>query len=306
MMLIASVLPRSLLAWLVAACLALLSLCAQAEVAVPPLTGRVVDLTGTLAPQQTAALTEKLAKLEADKGSQLVVLLVPTTQPEDIAQYAIRVAEAWKLGRKGVDDGLILIVAKNDRKTRIEVGRGLEGAVTDVQTSRILREEVSPHFRQGDFYGGIVSAVDHLSLLVRGEALPPSQRQGRKHYRQDTINGWIAGVLAAVVGGSFLVSMLGRWLGGAATGGLAVLATHLLFSLAWPFAIGLGAAAFLAALILGGASGLGGWGGGGFGGFGGGGFGGSWSSGNDSSNDDDDFSGGGGGDFGGGGASGDW
>jgi uncharacterized protein len=301
----ATLLHRPLCAALLAGWLALWSLCAQAEVAVPPLSGRVVDLTGTLAPQQVAALTDKLAKLEADKGSQLVVLLLPSTQPEDIAQFGIRVAEAWKPGRKGVDDGLILIVAKNDRKTRIEVGRGLEGAITDVQTSRILREEVTPHFRQGDFYGGIVSAVDHLDLLVRGETLPPSKRQHPSANNQVQMNSWIAGVLAAVVFGSFLVSMMGRWVGGAATGGLASLGTYVLFGLAWPFAIGLGLAAFVAALLFGGGRGFGGRGSGGFGGFGGGGFGGGsvWSSGGGS--DGGGFSGGGG-DFGGGGASGEW
>jgi len=291
-------LNRPLLTWLLAGWLALLALYAQAdEVAVPPLSGRVVDLTGTLNTGQVAALTEKLAKLETDKGSQLAVLLLPTTQPEDIAQFGIRVAEAWKLGRKGVDDGLILIVAKNDRRMRIEVGRGLEGAITDVQTSRILREEVAPHFKQGDFYGGILSAVNHLDQLVRGEALPAGRRQHPSHYSQDTVNGWLAAVLMAAMGGSMLVTMLGRWAGGAATGGLLGLGAHLLFGLAWPFAIGVGLVAFFLALVLGGGWGGGGWGGG-IGGSGGG-----WSSGGGSS--DDDFSGGGG-DFGGGGASGDW
>lgn len=294
-------------AWLVGVGLWLaLAGLARAEVEVPPLTGRVVDLTGTLDAGQAAALTEKLAKLEQDKGSQIAVLLLPTTQPETIEQFGIRVADAWKLGRKDVDDGAILIVAKQDRKVRIEVGRGLEGVMPDVTASRIIREEVGPHFKQGDFYGGIVSAVDHMDALVRGEALPePSKRQ--KQRVGDWYDDYAIGAIAAVLFGSALVSMLGRVLGGAATGGLTAVATHSLLGLGWGMAGGLGIAAFVLALILGGQSrrsyhhpGRGGWGGGGGMWTGGGG---GWSSGGGGGGGG--FSGGGGG-FGGGGASGDW
>src|SRR4051812_1534308 len=127
---------------------------AFADVAVPPLTGRVVDQTGTLSAGDIAALTQTLRGLELRKGSQIAVLIVPTTEPETIEQYAIRVAEAWKIGRKKVDDGALLVVAKNDRRLRIEVGYGLEGALTDVTSKRIIDEDITPKFKAGDFAGG--------------------------------------------------------------------------------------------------------------------------------------------------------
>ena len=125
---------------------------------IPPLTARVTDTTGTLDAQQKQSLESELAALEQRKGSQLAVLIVPTTQPEDIEQYSIRVVDAWKLGRKNVDDGVLLIVAKNDHRVRIEVGRGLEGAIPDAANARIIREYITPKFRAGDFYGGIDDA----------------------------------------------------------------------------------------------------------------------------------------------------
>ena len=128
---------------------------ASADVAVPPLSGRVVDQTGTLSSGDIASLTQTLKDLETRKGSQIAVLIVPTTQPETIEQYSIRVAEAWKIGRKKIDDGALLVIAKDDHKLRIEVGYGLEGALNDVTAKRIIDEVITPKFRSGDFAGGI-------------------------------------------------------------------------------------------------------------------------------------------------------
>src|ERR1700761_3946521 len=151
---------------------------AFADVAVPPLTGRVVDQTGTLSSDTVASLSQKLKDFEARKGSQIAVLIVPTTAPESIEQYSIRVAEAWKVGRKKVDDGAILLVAKDDRKLRIEVGYGLEGALTDVTAKRIIDEIITPKFRNGDFAGGISDGVDRIIRIIDGEPLPaPPQQQ---------------------------------------------------------------------------------------------------------------------------------
>src|ERR1700719_3369770 len=151
---------------------------ALADVAVPPLAGRVVDLTGTLSSDQIAALTQTLKNLELRKGSQVAVLIVPTTQPETIEQFSIRVADAWKIGRKKIDDGAILVVAKNDRKLRIEVGYGLEGALNDVTAKRIIDEIITPKFRSGDLAGGISAGVARIVAVIGGEPLPaPPQRQ---------------------------------------------------------------------------------------------------------------------------------
>jgi uncharacterized protein len=277
---------------------------AQALVPVPPV-ARVTDQTGTLRPDQVAALEAKLAALEQRKGSQIAVLIVPTTQPEDIAQFGIRVAEAWKLGRKGVDDGAILIVALNDRRMRVEVGYGLEGAITDLSANRILDEFLRPYFRAGDIHGGIDAAVDRLIGLVDGEPLPEPQRD-EWDGRQGNLGAMLFPLLIlGLIAGPILRRILGRPLGAAATGGIAGF-------VAWALVGILGVAAFAAIItffftLVGGLGGAGGgrwssgrrgggghWGGGGFGGgFGGGGFGGGG------------FGGGGGG-FGGGGASGSW
>ncbi len=165
-------------AWraLAAASLVVFAACAAAQgtpVAVPALQARVTDLTGTLAANEVQALEAELAALERSKGAQLAVLLVPTTQPEDIAQFGIRVAEAWKLGRADADDGAILIVAKDDRRVRIEVGQGLEGAIPDAAAARIIREYIAPRFRAGDWHGGIRDAVGAMIKLVNDEPLPP-------------------------------------------------------------------------------------------------------------------------------------
>src|ERR1051325_6999162 len=145
---------------------------ALADVAVPPLTGRVVDRTATLGSSDIASLDRTLRDFETRKGSQIAVLIVPTTQPETIEQFSIRVAEAWKIGRKKIDDGAILVVAKNDRHLRIEVGYGLEGALTDVTSRRIIDEIITPKFRTGDFGGGISDGVDRLITVIDGEPLP--------------------------------------------------------------------------------------------------------------------------------------
>jgi uncharacterized protein len=152
---------------------------AQDLVPVPPLKGRVTDLTGTLSPAQVADLERSLAEFEARKGSQIAILMVPSTQPEDIAQYAIRVADQWKVGRKKVDDGLIVVVAKNDHKLRIEVGYGLEGPIPDIVAKRVIRETIAPHFVDGNFYAGLKAGTEQLMKLVDGEKLPPPSNGAR-------------------------------------------------------------------------------------------------------------------------------
>src|SRR3954468_2885246 len=145
-------------------------------VAVPPLTKHAMDLTGTLTAEQLADLDDSLRAFEDLKGSQIAVLLVPTTEPEAIEEYSLRVAEKWKLGRKKIDDGAILIIAKNDRTLRIEVGYGLEGALNDATAKRIIEETITPRFRQDDMYGGIRAGVDQIIKVVDGEPLPPPTR----------------------------------------------------------------------------------------------------------------------------------
>jgi len=162
-------LPRWLLAALLLCWAALLQ---AAPVAIPPLSARVTDLTQTLDGGQRSQLESQLAALEQRKGAQLAVLLIPTTGEDSIEQYAVRAFEQWKLGRKGVDDGVLLVVAKNDRALRIEVGYGLEGTITDVQAGRIIRDTIVPHFKTGDFAGGIQAGVDSLVQLIDGETLP--------------------------------------------------------------------------------------------------------------------------------------
>lgn len=269
-------------------CLALLfAFSVQAdEVAVPPLQSRITDLTGTLAPDQQAALESRLAQFEQQKGSQIAVLIVPTTQPEAIEQYAIRVVDQWKLGRKGIDDGILILIAKNDRKMRIEVGYGLEGVIPDVVAKRIVADVMAPRFKQGDFYGGINAAVDALTALVGGEGLPePKRAAGGDSSWEGALPLLLFGGLIV---GAILRSVLGNFLGGVVNGGLIGAAV-------WILGGGLIVALVLAfiAFIITMSGGLGMFPGMG-GGFGrGGGFG------------SGGFSGGGGG-FGGGGASGDW
>jgi uncharacterized protein len=274
---------------------------ARAEVAVPPLAARVTDLTGTLSGAAVARIEAKLKDLEAKKGSQVAVLIVPTTQPEEIEQYGIRVGEAWKLGRKGVDDGAILLVAKDDRRVRIEVGQGLEGALPDAIANRIVAETITPHFKQNDFDGGVEAGIDQMISVVNGEPLPQPDKKWERHSGLGNMLPLLLIVVFVVSG--VLRAIFGRLFGSVATGGLAGGLVWLL-SHVIPIGIGAGVFAFIFALLAGGSragwSTGRGWGGGmgGFGGgFGGGGFGGGGGGGG--------FSGGGGG-FSGGGASGSW
>lgn len=269
---------------------------AWSQVAVPALNGRVIDLTRTLSAATVTRIDGELAGLESRKGSQVVVLIVPTTQPEEIEQFGIRVAESWRLGRKGVDDGAILIVAKNDRRVRIEVGYGLEGALPDATANRIIEEAITPRFKQGDFDGGVQAGVDRMIGVVSGEPLPEPDQ---KWERGRGIRNMLPLLLVAVfVVSGVLHALFGRLFGSVATGGIAgaiaFLISHLL-----AIGFGAGVVAFLFALLMGSARGwsTGGVGLGGIGGFGGG-FGGGLGGGGG-------FSGGGGG-FGGGGASGGW
>jgi len=281
-----------------------LLLCAaalQAQVPVPPLAARVTDLTGTLSGEAVSRIEAQLKDLETRKGSQIAVLIVPTTQPEDIEQFGIRVAESWKLGRKGVDDGAILIVAKDDRRVRIEVGYGLEGALPDITAKRIISEIITPHFRQGDFDGGIEAGVDQMIRVVNGEPLPEPDKRWEN---QKGLSNLLPLLLVVVfVASGILRAILGRGLGSVATGGLAGFIAWVLSH--WlPIGLGAGILAFLFSLALGssrGWSNRGGWGSGGWGGLGGG-LGGGWGGGGLGGGG---FSGGGGG-FGGGGASGGW
>ncbi|WP_439370800.1 TPM domain-containing protein [Bradyrhizobium sp. DASA03120] len=275
---------------------------AFADVAVPQLTGRVVDQTGTLSSSDVASLTQKLRDFEARKGSQIAVLIVPTTQPETIEQFSIRVADAWKIGRKKIDDGAILIVAKNDRHLRIEVGYGLEGALTDVTSRRIIDEIITPKFRTGDFAGGISDGVERMMRVIDGEPLPVPSPTVNFGSLDDLAPLFIVTLFVSIGIGGFFRAMLGRLVGSLATGGIIAVLTWLILGSA-ALAMGLGALGFIIGFIadlfsaitpgMGRSRG------------------GSWSSGSSSggwsssSSDSGSFSGGGG-SFGGGGASGSW
>lgn len=288
-------------AWLLAAAL-LLPLLAHAAVAVPKLTRHVTDLTGTLTAAQVDQLDAQLLALEKAKGAQVVVLMVPTTGEQDIEGYSLAVAEANRIGRKGIDDGLLLLVAKNDRRVRYDVGYGLEGAIPDAATARITREYIAPKFRANDYFGGISDALGALTKLIDGEPLPPPVRDSASARNGNPLLP--NGLFIAIFAGFLLRSVLGRarsWLrvplGALVIGGL----LWVLISL------GAGVVGAIVGGVLmllpggggrsigrggwggfGGGGGLGGgWGGGGFGGGGGG------------------FSGGGG-SFGGGGSTGSW
>lgn len=272
------------------------SAAATDEVAIPPLTQRVTDLTNTLAAEQVSALESKLQAFEQTKGSQIAVLILPTTQPDDIAQYSIRLADAWKIGRKGVGDGVILLVAKNDHKLRIEVGRGLEGAITDLYAKRIITENIAPLLKQGDLNGGLNAGVDKIISLISGEALPPPPKQP-SNIGMSFDNQLALFIVGCLVVGAFLSKIFGRFLGSATTGGVVGGLTWLLAG-AVGTSLLVGLLGFIFTLFIPALFSGGGRGGAYYGGGLGGGFGGSSSSG-------DGFSSGGG-DFGGGGASGDW
>jgi uncharacterized protein len=278
---------------------------ALADVAVPPLSGRVVDQTGTLSSDDIARLTQTLRGLELRKGSQIAVLIVPTTEPETIEQYSIRVAEAWKVGRKKIDDGALLVIAKNDRHLRIEVGYGLEGALTDVTTKRITDETITPKFRSGDFAGGVVAGVNRMIGVIDGETLPapepPHWQSSRSFDPGDLLNPFL--IIPVLLFGGAMRSLLGRLLGSGVSGGLVALIAWFLFGSLIAAILAGGVAAlfvmFSDAITTPSTGGRGRYGGGG--GWSGGG---SYSGGS-SSSDSGGFSGGGG-SFGGGGASGSW
>ncbi|MGA9423159.1 MAG: YgcG family protein, partial [Rhodanobacteraceae bacterium] len=175
---------------------------------VPDLHARVTDTTGTLSDQQTQSLEGELAALEQRKGAQVAVLMVPTTEPEDIAQYAIRVFDQWKLGRKGIDDGVLLIIAKKDHRVRIEVARGLEGAIPDAAAARIIREYLTPRFRSGDFYGGIDAGIGALTRLIDDEPLPePGPAPSAHRWFQGNV---LAALFVAFLVGKFLLGLCWR------------------------------------------------------------------------------------------------
>jgi uncharacterized protein len=295
---------RCLLRRLAPAAVLLLALgLALAQVPVPPLTARVTDVTGTLTAQQRAALEERLAAFEARKGSQIAVLIVPTTQPETIEQFGIRAADAWKIGRQGVDDGALLLVALKDRTLRIEVGYGLEGALPDARAKRIIEDYIVPRFKAGDFFGGIDAGVSRMMSVIEGEPLPPPRAIPGGAARGGEAPGlyellFIGFMLVFVVGG-VVRAMFGRFFGSSLIGGIAGFAGWLMLG-SLIAGIGVGVVALVLSLMSGASSGrrgswypgpvgggMGGWGGGGWSGGGG-----SW--------------GGGGGGFGGGGASGRW
>lgn len=272
--------------WLLALCLLLLPWLALAEeVPVPELAARVTDLTNTLSPDQKSALESRLAAFEQQKGSQIAVLLVPTTQPETIEQYGIRVAESWKLGRKGIDDGILVLMATQDRAVRIEVGYGLEGVVPDITAKRVIEEIMIPRFREGDVAGGLNAGVERLIGLVDGEPLPPPKHQTASSNTFDQYFPML--FVAAIVLGGFMRAIFGKVMGGMATGGIVGIVVWLLGA-GLLFAIVIAILAFI--FTLGGGRGFSG---GSLGGLGGGGMSGGGF-------------GGGGGDFGGGGASGRW
>lgn len=290
----------SIIVALLASCVFALAIAADGDIQpIPAFAAYVTDLTGTLDATQKQTLEAELTALQKSKGSQIGVLMVPTTAPEDIAQYAIRVFDAWKLGRKGIDDGALLIVAKNDHRVRIEVARGLEGAIPDAAAARVIREYITPKFRANDYYGGIQEAVGALTKLVNDEPLPPPLTDDRNNHDGGTIMpalfaAWFAAMfLRGIFGGVSSAPRAG--LVGLGSGAVGWLVSGLL-----PLGIGAGLLGLLFGLFGGGGGGgfanRGGWGGFGGGGFGGGGFGGGGGG----------FMGGGGGMSAGGGSSGSW
>lgn len=270
---------------------------AQALRAVPALTAQVIDQTDTLSAADQAALQARLAAIEEQQGAQVVVLMVPTTAPEDIAAFANRVGNAWKIGRRDVGDGVLVVVAKDDRKMRIEVAKTLEGAIPDIAAARIIDGAMKPRFRQGDFAGGLQAAVEQIGARIAGEALPAPTAPARHgaHAGIDWEDLAIFLFFGVIVGGPLVRALFGNRLGGLLMGGgVGAIAFWATASMA--LAAGAGVLALLYTWLFasrglssggspGGWSGGGGWHGGGGGG---------------------GFSSGGGGDFGGGGASGDW
>ncbi len=278
------------------------SLCTQQMVAwgfvdIPLLSGRVIDQANLLQPQQKQALEQKLTTLEQSKGSQVVVLTIPTTQPETIEQYSIRVAEQWKIGRQEIDDGIIILIAKNDRKMRIEVGYGLEGAIPDAEAFRIIQDYMKPAFQQGNFYQGISQAVDAVIAKINNEPLPKPTISSTSSSNEADGEFFIILLFILFIVQGFWVAIFGRLLGASLAAGLvAIVGIYTAFALPMIIFLCVFVFVFMYASNQGiyhghrGGGGSGGGFGGGGGGFSGGGGG---------------FSGGGGG-FGGGGASGGW
>jgi uncharacterized protein len=277
-----------------------------ADVAVPALVGRVVDTTNTLSKSDIEKLNQRIRDFEGRKGSQIAVLIVPTTQPETIEQYSIRAAETWKIGRRKIDDGALLVIAKSDRKLRIEVGYGLEGALTDVTARRIIDEVITPHFRTGDFAGGIAAGITRMIGVIDGERLPPPAPEA-SHGLENGSNAPVIVFLAlfgAIFAGKLLGDLWGALVASAVAGGAVAAVAWFVFG-SLMAALAFGGFAFLFVLLMNclpikWSSERGGYGGSSSGWSGGGG---GWSSGSSSSSSD---SGGGGGSFGGGGASGSW
>jgi len=274
---------------------------ARAEQTIPEFKSYVTDLTQTLTAEQKQSLEQLLTQLQQSKGSQLAVLIVPTTQPETIEQYSIRVAEKWKLGRKGVDDGVLLLIAKQDRKLRIEVGYGLEGAIPDAIAKRVISETITPYFKQGRFYQGILAGVKQIIALINGEPLPsPADNSNAK--KQPGIQDLFFFLFFLLFFAPVFKSMFGRLLGAGIAGGIAGSLVWLITSTLVASLLA-GVTLFILTLIFS-SAGIGNFPGGRSGRYGGGFGGGGWSSGGGFGGGG--FGGGGGGGFGGGGASGGW
>jgi uncharacterized protein len=284
--------------------LALFPLVAHALIAVPPLQGHLTDLTKTLNPEQAQAIEQSLTAFENRKGTQIAILIVPSTGPEPIEPFSIRVAEKWKIGRKRQDDGVILVIAKADRAVRIEVGYGLEGVLTDLHSQRIISDTILPHFKQNDFYGGITTGIADIIRRIDGEPIlgSASAKSVRSVALFGTQSGALDGVtdlpmilVGALLIGGVLRLIFGRIPGALLTGILVTLIAWFVIGalffavVAGTVALGLtlwgGGLLGIAARLLAGGRGSGRGGGGGLGGGG--------------------FRGGGGG-FGGGGGSGRW
>lgn len=293
---------RSLPACLLAGLVWFAAPAALGQQAIPPVTGYVNDHTGTLTSEQRAALERRLHALERRKGAQVAVLIVQGTAPEAIEQYSLRAAEAWKLGRKGTDDGVLLVVAKSDRRLRLEVGYGLEGAIPDAVAKRVISEIIVPRFREGDFAGGVAAGLEQVEKLIEGEKLPPPMTDQAAGGLDALLQYLPLLLVMTMLLGGITRPLLGRIPGATATGGVVGLTGWFLSGM---FAMGAGIAllVFVISLFAEIGSGSGRWSN--RGGYGGGWGGGSYRSGGGGGGSGG-FSGGGGGGFGGGGASGSW
>ncbi len=296
------------------ALLLVLPFAARAEVTVPEFKGYVVDQTGTLSAGDIDTLTQRLRDLHTRKGSQVAVLIVPTTQPETIEQFSIRVADTWKVGRRKIDDGALLVVAKGDRRLRIEVGTGLEGALTDVTARRIIDEIITPHFKAGEFDEGISAGIDRIIRVIDGEPLPAPKPEASHSVDPGLLFNIIFspfGLLGYAAIAAAMRGLFGRLLGSGATAGvvgtiiwflMGSMVVSAIFGVAAFFLTMFGDAILAASQQASRSARRGGYGGG----WSSGSSSGSWSSGSSSGSSDSGFSGGEGGSFSGGGASGSW